>query len=358
MRAERHGGPPDLQAVFKSFVVEKLGGCVLDDSWDQESAAGKFPDFTCFRGLLLIEMKHLEARQSDRLNEVLRQQIDPAEMPFFYGARDANLILKSISNREAVSAAIMAKLSRTVEGLLSRANGQFSDYRSRHPRKNSITICAILNSTVREFTPDVVLKAVHSKMMDRIGRQRFLWIDAVLYISEKHYQRLPDGRTAFPIGVFECATLLENHWKVSIVDHVVRRWSEARTGTTVLEAHNLDGFEAIHDIPDVMKRHEIWRLEYERTPYLRSVPIEKLRMLFQRSIAINSLALLKGSWPKPSKKTTSEGLRQFTHVIEETNRRGIDIRSLDSRLLSPTDKAQVYAGLPAELVSTLDPESA
>lgn len=93
MRFERHGGPPDLEAAFKVFVVEKLRGRALDDNWDQESARGQFPDFACFGDLVLIEMKHLEADQSDRLNDVLRQKIDPAELPFFYGARDANLIM-------------------------------------------------------------------------------------------------------------------------------------------------------------------------------------------------------------------------------------------------------------------------
>lgn len=69
MHVERHGGAPDLQAVFTRFVLKVLRGRSLDDQKDVKARLGKFPDFACFRDLIFLEMKHLEAEQTDRLNE-------------------------------------------------------------------------------------------------------------------------------------------------------------------------------------------------------------------------------------------------------------------------------------------------
>src|SRR5258705_259719 len=77
MRVERKGGPPDLQAAFTKFVRTSLLGRVLDDEFASEATEGKFPDFECLSGLLLMEMKHLEADQHDRLNEVIHAKTDP-----------------------------------------------------------------------------------------------------------------------------------------------------------------------------------------------------------------------------------------------------------------------------------------
>jgi hypothetical protein len=167
MRFERHGGPPDLQSAFTTLITSHLRGRVLDDNQVKEAAEGEFPDFACFRDLVLIEMKHLETDQHDRINEVLDAKIDPAEKPFFYGRREAHFVTNSVSNGAAINAAIGSKLGRTIETLLSKANRQFESYRSRHPQKNSVGICVILNSTLREWSPDVVIHAIHGKMKIR-----------------------------------------------------------------------------------------------------------------------------------------------------------------------------------------------
>ena len=130
MRFERHGGPPDLQSAFTTFITSHLHGRALDDNQVKEAAEGEFPDFACFRDLVLIEMKHLETDQHDRINEVLDAKIDPAEKPIFYGSREAHFVTNSVSNGAAINAAIGSKLGRTIETLLSKANRQFESYRS------------------------------------------------------------------------------------------------------------------------------------------------------------------------------------------------------------------------------------
>ncbi len=87
MHVERRGGPPNLQAAFAHFVRHALRGRLLDDHKDKEAKLGKFPDFTCFRDLILIEMKHLESEQNDRVNDTYKKNVIPEEEPVFYGSR-------------------------------------------------------------------------------------------------------------------------------------------------------------------------------------------------------------------------------------------------------------------------------
>lgn len=353
MRFERQGGPPDLQAAFKTLILQHLAGRALDDNQDKEAAEGKFPDFACFRDLLLIEMKHLETDQNDRINEIFETKIAPDEMPYFFGTREVNLNIEKISNGAEISTAITIKLGRTIENILRQANAQFTDYRTRHPRKNSVNICVILNSSLGEYTPKILMSAVHGKMKVDQLKPRFSNIDAVIYISEKHFQILPDGRAGLALVIYEGSGAANNPWKMQFVDRVTSKWALMRTGDALVEDGDPQAFEPIHDVPRSMKRYEFWILEYARNPYLKSLTLESLRVLFHRTVAFKALTFFKGNWSKPSREHVTAASRQFQHINEEINRRKIDVRSLDQGFLTPDEKAQVYVGFPIELVELL-----
>jgi hypothetical protein len=354
MRVERRGGPPDLQTVFEQFVVRKLKGRLLDDRKDEEAKLGKFPDFACFRDLVLIEMKHLETEQNERVNDTYKNKVLPDEEPIFYGTRPVDF--DRLTNGEEIKSAILNKLTQTIETHLRKANRQFGEYRARNPRKNSLSICALLNSQIDEFSPGVVMHSVHRKMKPTDDGIRFPHIDAVIYISEKHFQRLPDGRIAFGIVTVIGVPAIEQSWKAGLVDIVAGNWSEFRTGAAPVSSHP-NQFDSVEDIPDTMRRHEAWKLAYKRKPYLSVLSDEQLKRHFHRCVALNSLALLKGSWPKPNQRETSGRIRKFDDAISEINRRGLDMRRFDPRTLSREDRLKVYAGLPQELVAILSKPS-
>lgn len=354
MRFERRGGPPDLQAALKELVVRRLRGRSLDDNQDKEAAEGQFPDFACFRDIVLIEMKTFETDQHDRINAIFDARIDPKEKPYFYGSREGQSVLNAVSNGAAINAEIISKLGRTIETVLSKANKQFASYRSRHPRKNSISLCIILNSKLREYSPAAVIHAVHGKMKSGAsGIPRFSNIDAVFYISEKHFQALPDGRAALAMAIYQGHGCVEQPWKVQFIDLIADAWSHMRTGGAAVASPDPNNFNTVQDIPERMKRYEKWQLEYQRNPYLKKLSVEQLREHFHRTLAVNSRAFFKGTWAKPSQQETSQGMRIFQHVMEEINRRGLDMRLFDRNFLTPDQRERIYIGLPDELVQIL-----
>jgi hypothetical protein len=173
----------------------------------------------------------------------------------------------------------------------------------------------------------------------------------VLYISEKHAQKLPDGRIAFAIAQIVCAPAIEQHWKIAIVDRITQRWSEFRTGDAAVSGHP-NGFESVIDVPPQMPRHEAWKLAYRRNPYLRSLTDRDLMVQFHRCVGFSAL-LTHGSWPMPSMDEHLGYVRKFGDAIEEINHRGIDLRQFAPQGLTPEERAQAYAGLPQELVDRL-----
>jgi hypothetical protein len=350
MHVERRGGPPDLQKAFEHFVVRHLKGRLLDDRKDEEAKLGKFPDFACFRDLVLIEMKHLESGQNDRVNDTYRNKVIPEEEPIFYGTR--RIDLDKLSNGDDIRSAILNKLTRTVETHLNKANQQFGEYRARNRRKNSVSVCLLLNSRIDEFSPDVVMHAVHRKIKPTEAGLRFPHIDAVIYISEKHYQRLADGRVAFAIVTVIGVPAIEQSWKMGLVDLVSQKWSQFRTSAAPVAGHP-DQFNSVDDIPESMSRHEAWKLAYKHNPYLRTLSDQQLKLHFHRCVAVNSLSFLKGKWTKPTQNQTATGIRQFDDAISEINSRGLDMRQFNPRDLSEQERQAIYTDLPAELVRLL-----
>lgn len=347
---ERTGGPPDLPAAFAHFVVHHLRGRSLDDNKDEEARRGQFPDFACYRDLVLIEMKHLEAEQNERINETYKSRAPADEVPLYYGKR--RIDLNQFSNGREIASAIISKLARTLETHLGKANDQFEDYGRRNPRKNSVSICLLLNSKIDEFSPDVVIYAVQQKLRrPPPAGPRFPHIGAVLYISEKHAQKLPDGRIAFAIAQIVCAPTIEQRWKMGVIERVMQSWSEFRTGAAAVSGRP-NGFESVVDVPPRMPHHEHWKLAYRRHPYLRRLTDRQLIVHFHRCVGFSAL-LTKGGWPMPSQEQHLGYVRDFGDAIEEINHRGIDLRQFAPWGLTPQERAQAYAGLPQELIDRL-----
>lgn len=352
-RFERHGGPPNLPMHFSVFVKTVLKGRSLDENFDTESAAGEMPDFGVYRDLVLIEMKSLEVEQQDRIRAVIDEKVTKEEMPVFYGERKINISSSNFRNKNEIINSISSKLNRSIEGILRKANSQLRSYRARNPRKNSVNICVILNSSISEYSPEVVLYAIHNKMHSGHESQRFESIDCVLYISEKHFNKLPDGGFCHPILVYEGMGLICAEWKADVVNGIVKKWSLYRTGAPNGETEDFRSFLDVEDIPNELSRSDLWSLEYDRNPYLKDFSIKDLRVHFNRVFALLSLGFVKGDWPRPSPELMQDRLRQFQHAIREINRREADVRDMSIRKLEDKEFKTVFDGLPSELSEKL-----
>ena len=84
-------------------------------------------------------------------------------------------------------------------------------------------------------------------------------------------------------------------------------------------------FEKIEDIPETMPRYEMWRIAYERNPYLRHVAKDRLRELFDEVMLISMFWGVKGCPEKPTLAEANDNIQRFSNIHREMNHRGISM---------------------------------
>ena len=77
--------------------------------------------------------------------------------------------------------------------------------------------------------------------------------------------------------------------------------------------------ESISYIP----RHELWRREYRAEPYLAKLDAEELR---EHAVAL--FHKLKPCFIKGAEKPADDIARAYVFLLEEVNRRGVDMRDV------------------------------
>jgi|TARA_R100000501_G_C2573235_1_gene79300 hypothetical protein len=130
-------------------------------------------------------------------------------------------------------------------------------------------------------------------------------------------------KLTFPIISVEGPSLYTHLWKRDVIEQLFRRWAMWNE-TPVFDGDPADAkFSTIEDIPSEMPRHEIWRLNYRRDPYLQNLSTAELRNHFDDVQATMMLSTLRSAPIKLTQRSAQRALELFTHVTVEMNERGI-----------------------------------
>ncbi len=322
MRIERNGPTEALTPEIERFIKGALSGVSLDTPDVSEDLR---PDWSCLNGLLAIEVKTLEGDAEERienLNEKFRKRED---WPLFYGKMPLDKVLAHTSEPEKLNLEALDRMGRPIRTHLKKANTQLLAHQERFQRKNLVRIVWLINEDHPIYDPQSTA-FVMAKTLRREGPQNgpLAGIDAVLYITQRHAQPI-DGRVAFPIVIMFGPGCRDDEWKRLIVQEVVRRWADWQGLPYYDEKPKLDRFSTLEAIPQKMKRHELWRLQYRRNRYMRELSADALRDRFDEVIALQLLASHRASPLRPPE--SAQLMELFTHVLEESNHRGMAITS-------------------------------
>ncbi|OKH90203.1 hypothetical protein [Thalassospira sp. TSL5-1] len=356
MRVERNSSPNDMSETFSQFVTKRLKGISLDANFNEEAKHGKFPDFTCFNGLALLEVKQLKSDQNERLNETIENNESIDNKINFYGKRSFETSFKDGPEKEEIRRQLHNKLSRTIEDHLRKAKEQLKNYSKRNPRKNRVNICIFLNNSIGVFTPDLFASCIDRKMNHKSkDSTRYNSIDYVIYISEKHYIH-EEQKFRLTIWSYTNVEATNNPWKDQVIEKIITEWTQFRGAPISLQTESLQSIEnseEIIDIPKKMTRSEQWAIEYQRYPYLSEESIDNIRIIFHRTLLCTYISIIKGKWKKPTKEQQITYLRNFSHVIEEINRRGLDMNDMNKNLLSEQEITRISKGIPQDLIDLI-----
>lgn len=329
MRIERTGKIEALTPRIERFITEELGGKSLDDI---QSHGKRRADYLCLRGMLAIELKSLEDSGEERMDNLVDELRKRPDWPMFFGSAPMQAFIDNTDDPEGVGRAVAERISRGVLGPLRKANKQLEAHALNFPRRSQVRVLVLVNEDHEIYDPHTVSYILWHAVR-RLQRDRPLYphVDAILYFTERHAM-MADGHVVFPCVSVESPAIGEEEWKGSVIDLISARWGRWNFGDAVQvdpESVDISRFKTVDHIPETAPRHERWRTDYRRSPYLRSMTKSQLRERFDEIMVMTSLSFLKGS-PQPlSQEAMALLMQQMTHMMVEMGDQAIPVTEFD-----------------------------
>ena len=311
-----------LTPRLERFFVEALGGKALDEI---QHAEARRADFKCFRGLLAIELKSLKEDGSERLENLSDELSKRPDWPIFYGSVPIQSILKHVREPERVKRRFAERIGRAIKDHIRKANKQLAAHEAAFPRKNMVKVVVLANEDHEIYHPETVASFVHHLLMRREkGRLLYPHIDAIVFISERH-ATLFNQDIALPIVSIESPSIKDSVWKGDVIEALITRWSEWEGVPLYHSDFRKEKFSTIEHVPERMKRHENWGLDYRRRPYMSNFTDEQLRERFDEAFCISSLAFHIHAPFKPNHDAIDWSMVTISHLTLEMGWRGIPV---------------------------------
>lgn len=137
---------------------------------------------------------------------------------------------------------------------------------------------------------------------------------------------------AFPIMDIHGRGITIDPWKENFLHRFMNGWAAWNSAGIFDNTKKIDEFETIEHVPDQMKRHELWRLEYRRKLYMKNLTDEQIHDRFDDAMVMNTLSSMTNSPFKPTQEQIMDAMRYFTHILMEVNERGIPMQKMNYSL--------------------------
>lgn len=320
MRIERKGPVGKLTPRLERFFADALGGQSLDDI---QHAEERKADYECLRGLLTIELKTLEEDGSERINNLADELRERPDWPIFLGSAPMDAFLRHLDAPEEAKRRMTDRIGRAIRNHLHKANKQLGAHEAAFPRRNRVKIMVLVNEDHEIYSPEMVAYIVqHLLRREENGLPLYPHLDAVIFLSERHAAPI-NQRLGFPIVSIEGAPIPDAEWKRSVLEFFSLRWAQWNGNPLFNFDPREASFATIDPVPDTMKRHEQWELDYKRNRYMESFSSEQLRQRFDEVICISTLAFIKDSPLLPDKDAIMWSMSTMSHVMLEMGWRSI-----------------------------------
>ena len=329
MRIERTGKIEALTPRVERFIVEALGGKSLDEI---QSHGTRRADYLCLRGLLAIELKSLEDSGEERMDNLVEELRKRPDWPMFFGSAPMQAFIDNTDDPENVGRAVAERVSRGVLGPLRKANKQLEAHANNFPRRSQVRMLVLVNEDHEIYDPHTVSFILwHAVRRLQEDQPLYPHVDAILYITERHAM-MADGRVVFPCVSVESPVIGDQEWKGDVIDLINTRWGRWNFGDARpmdADAVDISKFTTIDHIPDTAPRHERWRTDYRRNPYLRPMTKGQLHERFDEIMVMTSLSFLNGSPQRLPQEGVTLLMEQMTHMMLEMGERAIPVTDFD-----------------------------
>jgi hypothetical protein len=334
---------PRLEARFLDFLAALPGSERIDGLSVPSRQGVEIADFLLADRQVIVEVKSLETDTASKVREVLQKHENRPEYPVFYGDWPLERILAHLPDGAAIRAEIYERVTRSIERAFKKADHQVAGTKVLFQLQASVGLLVLLSGSIDIFSPEILAQRVSQMLLKRSpgGEIRYSNVQWVCIVSETHYAPLGDTLKAMPMIEIEGPTAESYPGSATILDDLRARWakhcghqlfvaSPKRVADSAFRSFTADVQDTASNVP----RHELWRREYRAEPYLAKLDAEELR-----EYAVTLFHKLKPcfikSAEKPADDTAQAYMIRFTHLLEEVNRRGVDMRDV-----LPSDRLQ------------------
>ena len=223
-----------LSEAFVAFLLESEGGKSLDSEFDANAKEGKFPDFEILDGKVTIEIKEIKDTKIDRINSEINAFLFTEKIRIF-GSISLDR-LYATNNGDSLKSRLDGLFKKHAYGVLRQANKQLRR-NAYDDERIVLRILVVINDSSPLFDGFYFMREVNNYMSinHNGGTPRFESIDAVLFIDETKLLIGPEGQNMIKVTAFYGKKIDENPHLGSIVDQIVKRWSEFRTDLPMVE---------------------------------------------------------------------------------------------------------------------------
>lgn len=324
-----------LEARFKRFLVS-LPGSEEIDSMDipQDSERRRKADFLLEGRKVIVELKTLVVDTSHKVNAGIEKHREREDFPVFYGAMDAHKVLSHLPDGELINRKMYGAITRSVEDAVRSAEEQISHTRHVLRLYDSVGVLVILNESIDILSPEVVGHRVSTVMRRaRTGRSAVELLDFAWLFFESHSVGNPVNLTNFPSMLVKGNRSQEFSWFPSYHNDLVARWASfnggiAFDGSDVGERLNYTSSKRFNPSPEApLKRHELWRRQYDANPYLRHLQDSEVLALGSDLIHQLEPYFVQGGLGFVE-QAVMPLMEKFTCFLQEANFRGLDMRDI------------------------------
>ena len=305
---------------------------VIDEiELSKENNKNEKADYLGLGRRVIFEQKSLETDQIEKVQRKVDSFQNEEFFPLFYGKRDINEVLKFFPDGENIKLEIYNLITRQIEGVLSKANGQIPSTDKIFNLKNSIGILVLLNDSVSILSPEVIAKRISSRLGEenKSGGYRFNRIQYVILISETHKYK---GEIPL-ILIIEGPTVPKNDDSINnYLDYLLFSWGNYNGGSVAhLDSENFNWSDFLENNgenePQPNTRSEARRAWYRQNRYLNNLSDDQVIHHGAKLIdAIQPYVMKDG--PRLLKEQLGELFLKFGDFMEEANLRGLDLKEM------------------------------
>lgn len=301
---------------------------------DKDHKGVKKADYFFQARKIVCEVKSLNKDTSEKIEHAIEAQKDRKEFPIFYGGWDIKKVLKYFPDGGEIYENLVYAITSPIEAHIKDANRQIRETKHFFNLPKSHGLVIVVNQDVSILDAELLAWRINRCLSKRLpdGSIRFESIEGVLLLDEAHHfllSRDSKGPMIIHLGLpgvlskelDEYMSYLAAQWAAWNGNPIVQM-EEEEFDKSRIKGKDWTGQNSI---PDKLPRHETWRLSYGKNPYLRRLSESQIIEYGRNLIAEISPYFLKNGKPS-TKELKMKLLEKFTHLMEEINYRGIDMK--------------------------------